>query len=822
MKEPSVLDYLKSLLPWSRDKLDFPVPDAEGQGDGQWPEKAAAEPSHAPVPREKLMVPWRTLLALLLALIAQFILDPEPFSFGSTAAYDSLRNTNFQQALYLGLFLYFLSACFLIWAYFIKEFTLPGLPEEQPEIDGESVRTPWLILGGVLCLFAFLLFTDNRFTELNVTLWLAGLAFYLRGVWLHRAASPAMAAEDEQGVASKPARSFLSYDLVSHWWDVGALLAVALMGVTGLGGNIFVFGLLPLLVAAAIVWLRDPQAILTPAQKLKAIIEHDPWQPKITRWILLILAVSAVIVFFRFYRLDGVPGEPFSDHAEKLLDVFDLTQGQTKIFFERNTGREFLQFYWSALLAYVLRIGLTFMTLKIGTVLIGLFALPFVYLLGKELAGKRVGLFALFLAGVAYWPNTISRIGLRFPLYPMFAAPVLFFLMRGLRTQKRNDFILAGLFLGLGLHGYSSFRFMPFVVLVGVIVYLLHKQAQNMRKQTLMMLAIVVVTSFLVFMPLFRYTLDHPELVTERSLSRLTGQEDVTGQDRSLPTTPWCPVQGNIAAETCTFLSNSFKASLMFFWDDGNTWVHSVTGRPALDIISAVLFGFGYLLLLVRYLRQRRWQDLFLLVSVPLLLMPSILSLAFPDENPSLNRTGGAMGMVFIIAAIALDGLYNALRAGKDGGLRQKLATGVVVILLAVSAAQSYDLVFYQFSNQFLAASWNSSDIGRVIRSFIDAGNSPDNAWVVPFPYWVDTRLTAIASGLPTKDQAVSRDQLPETLSAQGAKLFIVKDEDKDTLAALRALYPSGLLGMFHAPLQGHDFWIYTVPDNSQSTSPAP
>jgi len=39
-------------------------------------------------------------------------------------------------------------------------------------------------------------------------------------------------------------------------------------------------------------------------------------------------------------------------------------------------------------------------------------------------------------------------------------------------------------------------------------------------------------------------------------------------------------------------------------------------------------------LVIVRYIRKRDWVDLFLLVSIPLLMMPSILSLAFPEENP--------------------------------------------------------------------------------------------------------------------------------------------------------------------------------------------
>ncbi len=97
---------------------------------------------------------------------------------------------------------------------------------------------------------------------------------------------------------------------------------------------------------------------------------------------------------------------------------------------------------------------------------------------------ERVFWRALF-AGIAYWPNVITRVALRFPLYPLFVAPTLFFLIRGLRRSNRNDFILAGLSLGIGLHGYTPFRIVPFVILVAVGLYLLHRQSQGLRKRTI-------------------------------------------------------------------------------------------------------------------------------------------------------------------------------------------------------------------------------------------------------------------------------------------------------------------------------------------------
>ncbi|MFL7871047.1 MAG: glycosyltransferase family 39 protein, partial [Anaerolineales bacterium] len=360
-------------------------------------------------------------------------------------------------------------------------------------------------------------------------------------------------------------------------------------------------------------------------------------------WSLLLLGVAALVIFFRVYRIGSVPPEPFSDHAEKILDVYDVSQGQTHIFFPRNTGREAIQMYWTLLMSWIFGTGLSFLSLKIGTVLFGLFTLPYMYLLGVEIGGKRVGLFVLLFTGIGYWPNVISRVGLRFPLYPLFTAPTLYYLIRGLRTRNRNDFILSGLFLGLGLHGYSPIRIVPIVVVVAVGLYILHAQSKGVRRDAMLWLVILGLASLVVFTPLLRYSIDNPGIFSYRALSRLGSAE------QPLP-----------APALQIFFSNLWRGLGMFNWDDGEIWVHSVTHRPALGVVSGALFLIGVTLLLIRYLRRRHWLDLFLLLSIPLLAMPSILSLAFPAENPALNRAGGAYVPVFVIVALALDGLVSA------------------------------------------------------------------------------------------------------------------------------------------------------------------
>ncbi len=194
--------------------------------------------------------------------------------------------------------------------------------------------------------------------------------------------------------------------------------------------------------------------------------------------VLIVVLLTGLALFFRFYRLSSVPGEMFSDHAEKLLDVSDILNGKPSIFFPRNTGREAIQFYLTAAIATWLNMGLSYISLKLGTALIGFLTLPYIYLLGKEIGGKRVALFAVSLAAIAYWPNVIARVGLRFPLYPLFAAPALYYFIRGLRRQNRNDFIWSGIAVGIGLHGYTPFRIVPFVLVILLLLYLLHRQAR--------------------------------------------------------------------------------------------------------------------------------------------------------------------------------------------------------------------------------------------------------------------------------------------------------------------------------------------------------
>lgn len=737
LEEPSVLDYVKSLfrfgngeriqIPFERENfLDEKVEKKQSLFDAtpRLPplDDVLLEPSFVEAPSTDLQLvpesieersytpfPWRSLLAFLLAWIAQRTFEPP-----HTA-------TEFGFAVYIAAF------SLLGWAVYRGEWKLPLLAPTAERTDPLTYRGIPLIVAVVLGGWAFIILKNNFFTKLNVFIWILAIVFLLWAFWLNR------------------------NNLRSRF------------------GNFTSF------------------------------FQRDRWTINISRWTLLLVAVTALIIFFRFYQTTSVPPEPFSDHAEKLLDVYDISQGQTHIFFIRNTGREGFQMYWTLLIAKLFGTGLSFLSLKLGTAILGFLTLPFIYLLGKEIGGRRVGLFAFIMVGIGYWPNLISRVGLRFPLYPLFVAPTLLYLIRGLRTRNRNDFLLSGLFLGIGLHGYSPMRIVPFIVVAAFALYWLHSQSKGARKELPLWLTMLGLVAMFVFLPLLRYWFDDPGVFGFRAFTRLSSVEH--------------PLPGPAYQ---IFFSNLWNALRMFNYDDGEIWVHSVVHRPALDTITAALFLIGVGLILVRYLRNRHWLDLFLLVSIPFLLMPSILSLAFPGENPALNRAGGAYIPAMIIGAIALDGFLTSFGRGRT---RSILMVMTAFILFYFSAAQNYDLVFNQYYNSFRQGSWNTSDMGRVIKEFEQTYGTTDTVWVVPFPYWVDTRLPAVWAGIPNRDLAMWPEDLTSTLKLPEPKLFIVKADlenpdgnDQESLDILKIMYPNGQLRMFDSDVPGHDFWIFTVP----------
>ncbi|HET7012239.1 MAG TPA: glycosyltransferase family 39 protein [Anaerolineales bacterium] len=604
--------------------------------------------------------------------------------------------------------------------------------------------------------------------------------------------------KDDLGLLTHPPAEVVSGEAPARATWLGAGMVLAALAFLTSGGNTFRlttvvtwFGAIGALLVA--FW-EGENPLTQAARSVREWLRRPILSLSLDGWALAFWISLGVATFFRFVNLSTIPLDMWSDQAEKLLDVADVLGGRYLIFFPRNTGREAIQFYLAAATARLFGTGVSFLTLKIGTAFAGWLTLPFIYAFTRELTDRRVGLAAMTLAGVAMWPNVISRTGLRFPLYAVFAAAALYLLVRGLRRSSRNEILLAGAVAGLGLHGYSPARVIPIVLAAGVALYLLHPVSRGQRSRLLLWSLAATVLGLIAFLPLLRVALDMPDNFLFRSLSRLGTAE------RPLPG-PALPI----------LLTNTWNALKMFNWDSGQIWVVSIAGAPLLDWLTGALLVVGAVLCVVRYARRRHWGDLFILVSIPLLMAPSILSLAFPTENPAPNRASGVMVPVFALAGWGLVAVADSLRASSERWGRA-LAAGWVAVILILTTLTNYSMTFDTFYPRYRRSSWNTYEGGRVIRAYAETIGTYESAHVIPYAYWWDTRLVGIQAGRPLTDYAIPREQLVSLIGEPGPQLFLFNLDDVDTLRRLRALFPQGQVQRYASDVEGHDFMVYFVP----------
>ncbi|MCJ7694777.1 MAG: hypothetical protein MUO40_05050, partial [Anaerolineaceae bacterium] len=292
--------------------------------------------------------------------------------------------------------------------------------------------------------------------------------------------------------------------------------------------------------------------------------------------------------------------------------------------------------------------------------------------------------------------------------------------------------------------------------------------------------------------------INNPEAYLFRIFSRLAEWE------RPYPGNGWA-----------IFAKNLWAGLTMFFWSNGNQWVESVVRRPALDYISGAMFMIGIILGIIQYIRNRHWLYLFLILSIFVLLLPSILSIAFPEENPSLSQASGALVPAFIITGSTIYLLLSMI----IGKLPQKIGSIVAIsvgfLLILLSSTHNYDLVFKQYKQNYLASASNITEIAKVLEQFNNTSGSFDTAWILGYPHWIDSKLVAITLNEIDHDFTIWPESIEQTRNITEAKMFLLNTADDAGKQSVKETYPEGTLWEYSSKQAGKNFLIFFVPPST-------
>lgn len=517
---------------------------------------------------------------------------------------------------------------------------------------------------------------------------------------------------------------------------------------------------------------------------------------------LALLLILALGIGFRYWDLWNLPLDGNSDHAEKLLDVRDVLNGEYRIFFPRNTGREAFQFYLAAATIRLFGMPLHKFTLQVGTAFIGALLLPALYLLGAALWGRPGGLWAMFLGAVASWAVIPARMGLRYPFLPTFAAWSLAFLIRGLRSGKRTDFLWMGFFLGVGLYGYSPFRGMLAALPAAFLAVWLARRGWQTKAgwQQAWDFLIGTLTALPVLAPMLRFIVDYPEIFFYRLMTRVSTWEK--------------PIEGN---PLLILADNLRRALLMFHWTGDEVYVATIPLRPMLDPVMGALLALGGVAALLWMLHHRDPVPLAVLAAGLVMLLPSAYNLSFPRENPSTVRAAGALPAVLAMAALVpaqWTAEWGSPRRGR--WFRWGTAALLALALIRIDA----DRIFREYATTYCRIALNASDAAEILRGFYAGGGPETNAFYVAYPYWFDSRLIGMWLGDIDWPYTIWYEDLPRVLEAHrrlpGPKLYLVHPKDRFSLAALRAAYPEGWWALRpRAHCEGLGILVFHAPPGS-------
>lgn len=547
---------------------------------------------------------------------------------------------------------------------------------------------------------------------------------------------------------------------------------------------------------------------------------------------LSLLLIMAIASFIRLQNIDVMIPEMTSDHMEKLLDAQTISNGELRVFMEENGGRESAHFYMLALIDKIPGIDLNFMTLKILAALEGIFTIPVLWWMGREIIGKRdrrlgniVGLSLALVAALGYWHIQLARIALRIVLTPLIGALLFIYLTRGVRYNHRADFIKAGLVLGFGLYTYQAVRMMPLMV-VGMVGFgiLFYARSWRLSRAYLFNLTALVIVAFVVFVPLLRYSVQYPESFWSRTSGRLLGEDFVTTTNELGQT---ITRQASIGDRTVALRQNVeilgqnlVNALLMFNYRGDVIFLHNAPKYPHLDPILGAFLIVGSAGWLVWMVKRREAVDWFIPLAILIMLLPSALAIAAPNENPSTTRASGALPLVFFLVSFGVAAVYTAASDLIPRDMRRLFATvGAGVLIGAVYPYSSwvlfepYRIIYFQ--------SWHPiSQAGDIMRGFAESGGSYGNTWILSFRYWWDFRAIAIEAGLRPNTWVngdVALEALPGRMQeAQGGVtrypldvnkdlLFFYHKEDAAAEATFKAWFPQGYSTLYEVYLPDID-----------------
>ncbi len=496
---------------------------------------------------------------------------------------------------------------------------------------------------------------------------------------------------------------------------------------------------------------------------------------------LLLLGFTVVGGIFRLYKLDILPADMWHDITANQHNVLEILKGNRLIYSEINTGAETLLFYIEAFFAQFFTP--TFLFLKTIPALIGTLTIPFVYLFIKKVSNNtKAAIFGACFFAISHWPTQIARTGWRATLVPLFVCLVGYFFFEAIKSEKRIHFLLSGFFLGVGLYTYTSFRFLPILMLLLVCCLLFYRKPAFLKKNIGNFIAFFLMTC-IVFIPMERYIAFNADFYVSRIADRAV--------------TPSIPTASNPLQ---TLTTNIEKNLLMFTYKGDSISRANPPFAPQLDFITGVFFliGLGFVLY-----QANSYVAFALLFFFFMSQAPSFFNLSFPDEVPSSVRSSLAIPIVFTFAGLGLSYFVDRFKKILTNSFLFGTFSFIVVgSVLFLSLQHNWNVYFVEYEKNLINGNY---PLDRMLGKITDMASEETEVVLVASAFWEDIETMKASMEHPDKpirpifDNQIVDCSFEKSQNKQFEnRLYLIKPIDEENSTLITQCYQNPVKQTFY------------------------
>ncbi len=539
------------------------------------------------------------------------------------------------------------------------------------------------------------------------------------------------------------------------------------------------------------------------------------------RWLewAAVAALVLVALFFRLHKIGELPTGCFFDEAQNGMEAARILRGESfPVYIERMTQLPALYMYFIAISFKAL--GTSVFSVRLVSIVSGVLAVPLFYLLSRRVFSPFLALGLTGFLAVSRWHFNFSRVGFVGVQTVLFSIPAVYFLFKALQEGRRRDYVLSGLFLGLGLHSYIASRLLLFVFLFFFLFLYWYLYGRD-RGLGISLAALPLVLAvgfgvpalvfygyyaylfcFIWFCPRFKPDLRRhlhwlliASVIIALPLHVYWGINPDHLGSRTATTSVMHEV--NRAGSIYPLWDNIRKHALMFNYIGDGNGRHNVPGLPMLEYFGGLFFILGFFLALCRL---RRPESVLFLLWFLGMLSGGVLSLNF--EAPQGYRSLGA-----IPAIILISGFYPQLiidRFGRWGwGQRLRVSLAVFILLAAAVAfdgRQAYRRYFYMGPND--GGVWASfSTVESIIGRDLEKAPRPGAYYFSP-RYMGHPTIRFTSGGWDDYREFYFHRRIPVAEDIEKPQTFYLQLEQKHKLEFMRRLYPAGDFKEIHDPFR--------------------